>query len=99
MNGQPAAAGLRLEQLLDTFNLTTAASEIVPRLTAAGHDELLPLLVDIFELERQERDKRRIDRPTPRLNRAAPLARRRAVRPGSVTASEERGESGGDEYQ
>jgi DNA replication protein DnaC len=62
MNGQTDAAGLRLEQLLSTFNLTTAASEIVPRLTAAGHDELLPLLVDIFELERQDRDKRRVDR-------------------------------------
>jgi DNA replication protein DnaC len=62
MNGQAGAAGPRLEQLLSTFNLTTAASEIVPRLTAAGHDELLPLLVDIFELERQDRDKRRVDR-------------------------------------
>lgn len=62
MNGQADAAGPRLEQLLSTFNLTTAASEIVPRLTAAGHDELLPLLVDIFELERQDRDKRRVDR-------------------------------------
>ncbi|MFL6198636.1 MAG: IS21-like element helper ATPase IstB [Thermoanaerobaculia bacterium] len=62
MNGQADAAGPRLEQLLSTFNLTTAASEIVPRLTAAGHDELLPLLLDIFELERQDRDKRRVDR-------------------------------------
>lgn len=62
MNGQTDAAGSRLEQLLSTFNLTTAASEIVPRLTAAGQDELLPLLVDIFELERQDRDKRRVDR-------------------------------------
>lgn len=62
MNGQANAAGPRLEWLLSTFNLTTAASEIVPRLTAAGHDELLPLLVDIFELERQDRDKRRVDR-------------------------------------
>ncbi len=62
MTGQAGAAGPRLEQLLSTFNLTTVASEIVPRLTAAGHDEMLPLLVDIFELERQERDKRRIDR-------------------------------------
>lgn len=62
MNRQVDAAGPRLEQLLGTFNLTTAASEIVPRLTAAGHDELLPLLVDIFELERQDRDKRRVDR-------------------------------------
>jgi DNA replication protein DnaC len=63
------AAGPQLEQLLATFNLTTAASEIVPRLTAAGHDEILPLLLDIFGLERQDRDRRRVDR----LRRASKL--------------------------
>lgn len=71
MTGRTATgeAGPRLEHLLTTFNLTTAATEIVPRLTEAGHDQLLPLLLDIFELERQDRDQRRVDR----LRRASKL--------------------------
>ncbi len=69
MTSPAIEAGPRLEHLLTTFNLTTAATEIVPRLIEAGHDQLLPLLLDIFELERQDRDHRRVDR----LRRASKL--------------------------
>jgi DNA replication protein DnaC len=40
-----------LTTLLTTFGLTTAAEEIVPRLTQAGHAEIVPLLVEVFDAE------------------------------------------------
>ena len=38
----------QLTTLLTIFGLTTAAEEIVPRLTQAGHPELVPLLVEVL---------------------------------------------------
>jgi DNA replication protein DnaC len=56
------AAGERITELLTTWKLTTAATELVKRMTAAGHDEALALLAEIFELEAQARGERRVDR-------------------------------------
>jgi DNA replication protein DnaC len=55
--------------LLTTFGLTTAAEEIVPRLTQAGHHGAVPTLVDVFEAEAEARRHRRL----ARLRRAARL--------------------------
>lgn len=54
--------GDRITQLLTDWRLTTAASELVPRLAAAGHDEALLLLAEVFELEAGGRAERRVDR-------------------------------------
>jgi DNA replication protein DnaC len=59
----------RLTALLTTFGLTTAAEEIVPRLTQAGHQQIVPLLVEVFDAEAEARRQRRI----ARLRRAARL--------------------------
>jgi DNA replication protein DnaC len=58
-----------LTALLTTFGLTTAAAEIVPRLTQAGHAASVPVLVDVFDAEAEARRQRRI----ARLRRAARL--------------------------
>jgi len=52
----------RLVALCTDFKLPTLASELVPRLQKAGHDEALVVLAEIFELEAQDRLERRIDR-------------------------------------
>jgi len=59
----------QLTALLTTFGLTTAAEEIVPRLTQAGHHQVVPLLVEVFDAEADARRQRRI----ARLRRAARL--------------------------
>jgi len=59
----------RLTTLLTTFGVTTAAEEIVPRLTQAGHQDAVPVLVDVFEAEAEARRQRRI----ARLRRTARL--------------------------
>jgi DNA replication protein DnaC len=56
------AKGTRITELLTSWKLTTAASELVARMTAAGHDEALALLAEVFELEAQTRGERRVDR-------------------------------------
>ena len=48
--------------LLTQFNLTTAAEELVPRLTQAGHYDTLPVLLEVFEAEAEARRQRRIAR-------------------------------------
>ena len=57
-----AAMGDRITELLTTWKLTAAAGELVPRLTAAGHDEALALVADVFELEASTRGERRVER-------------------------------------
>jgi DNA replication protein DnaC len=52
----------RLTTLLTTFGVTTAADEIVPRLTQAGHQEAVPVLVEVFDAEAEARRQRRIAR-------------------------------------
>lgn len=61
--------GARISELLTTWKLTTAASELVKRLTSAGEDRALALIHDVFELEASARDERRVDR----LRRASKL--------------------------
>jgi hypothetical protein len=56
-----------LTALLTTFGLTTAAEEIVPRLTQAGHAASVPVLGDVFDAEAEARRQCRI----ARLRRAA----------------------------
>ena len=52
----------QLTTLLTTFGLTAAAREIVPRLTQAGHQDVVPLLLEVFDVEAEERRQRRIAR-------------------------------------
>jgi len=59
----------RLTALLTTFGLTTAAEEMVPRLTQAGHQAAVPVVVEVFDAEAEARRQRRI----ARLRRAARL--------------------------
>ena len=59
----------RLGALCAEFRLPTLAAELVPRLVAAGHEDLVPLVADIFELEAGDRRERRVDR----LRRASRL--------------------------
>ena len=43
------APSTQVTSLLTQFGLTTAAEELVPRLTEAGHPEAMPVLVEVFE--------------------------------------------------
>ena len=51
--------------LLKQFGLTTAAEELVPRLTQAGHHDALPVLVEVLEAEAEARRQRRAARLPP----------------------------------
>jgi len=59
----------RIAELLTSFKLPTMAAELVPRFTAAGHANLLPLVAEVLELEAGDRRERRVDR----LRRASRL--------------------------
>jgi DNA replication protein DnaC len=59
----------RIIALCGEFKLPTLASEFVPRFLQAGLEQVLPLVVEVFELEAQDRLERRIDR----LRRASHL--------------------------
>ena len=61
--------GERLATLLSDWKLSTLATELVPRFTAAGQDEALALLAEVSELEADARKERRVDR----LRRASKL--------------------------
>jgi DNA replication protein DnaC len=52
----------RLTVLCGEFRLPTLAGQLVPRLAAAGHEALIPLLTEIFELEAGDRRERRVER-------------------------------------
>ena len=52
----------RLTTLCTEFRLPTLANELVQRLVAAGHDALIPLITEIFELEAGDRRERRVER-------------------------------------
>ena len=69
----------RLAALCSDFKLPTLAVELVPRLQQAGHGDVLPTVLEIFELEAQDRLERRIDR----LRRASHLP------PGKTLATRE----------
>jgi len=63
MNGAEIdTAGQRLGELLATFKLPTASAQIVRRIVDGGHEQSLPLLAEIFELEAEDRRQRRVQR-------------------------------------
>jgi len=59
----------QLTALLTAFGLTTAAEEMVPRLTQAGQQAAVPVVVEVLDAEAEARRQRRIGR----LRRAARL--------------------------
>jgi DNA replication protein DnaC len=61
--------GDRIEALLTTFKLTSAAEQMTKRFLDAGCDQALVLLVEVLEVEAQVRRERRVDR----LRRASRL--------------------------
>src|SRR6266853_6839332 len=61
--------GDQITTLLTTFTLTTAARELVSRFVHAEQQPALPLLLDVLQLEAQERHERRMTR----LRRASKL--------------------------
>jgi DNA replication protein DnaC len=63
------AVETQIQDLLARFKLPTLAAELVPRLQQAGHDEVLPTLLEILELEAGDRRERR----TERLRKASRL--------------------------
>ncbi len=65
----PEEAGEKLGALAQTFRLLTIAAELVPRVQQAGQEHILPLLLEIFEMEQEDRRARRVER----LRRAAKL--------------------------
>jgi DNA replication protein DnaC len=58
----PRTVGDQITTLLTRFTLTTAARELVSRFVHAEQQPALPLLLDVLELEAQERHERRIKR-------------------------------------
>lgn len=59
----------RVVDLLKSFKLPTVAAELVPRFQQGGQDQALPHLLEVLELEAQDR----LDRRTTRLRRASRL--------------------------
>ena len=70
------APSTQVMSLLTQFGLTTAAGELVSRLTEAGHQEAMPVLVEVFEAEAEARRQRRVTR----LRRASAVAAGQDVR-------------------
>lgn len=64
-----AIVGERVTELLASFKLSTAASEMVRRLLEAGHEAALSIVAEVLEQEREDRQQRRVDR----LRRASKL--------------------------
>lgn len=54
--------GERITALLTDFKLATTASELVPRLLAAGEEDALVLVREVLELEAHGRMERRVER-------------------------------------
>lgn len=52
----------RLGELLTRFKLPTVAAEVVQRFTRAGHEAVLPTLLEVLEAEHDERGQRRCER-------------------------------------
>jgi DNA replication protein DnaC len=55
-------AGERIGALLKEFKLPSAAAEMVPRLLAAGHADALATVLEVLEVEADDRRERRIGR-------------------------------------
>jgi DNA replication protein DnaC len=69
MSGAHTQLERQIATLLRQFNLTTAADELVPRLTDAGHDAALLTIFEVLGLEQDARHERRVTR----LRRASKL--------------------------
>jgi DNA replication protein DnaC len=69
MTTSNAAVETRITDLLKTFKLPTVAEEVVPRFRQGGQDQALVHLLEVLELEAQDRR----DRRTVRLRRSAGL--------------------------
>lgn len=65
----PEVVGEQLSELARTFQLRTVAAELVARMSHAGQEAALPLLLEVFEQEREDRQARRVER----LRRASKL--------------------------
>jgi DNA replication protein DnaC len=65
----PTTDTTRITDLLRTFKLPTVADELVSRLHQGGQDDALPHVLEVLELEAQDRRERR----TTRLRRASKL--------------------------
>ena len=59
----------RITELLTAFRLSTAATELVPRITSDGHEDALPSFLEVMEQEQSDRKERRVER----LRRASKL--------------------------
>ena len=77
--------GDRITELLVTWKLTAAATELVKRLVLGGHDDALIIVHEVFELEAQTRSERRVPAPSSfetaivkELRHARPIARTEA---------------------
>lgn len=68
MSAAQAATG-RLAELCDLFKLPTLAAELVARFEQAGRADMIPVVVECFETEAQDRRERRVER----LRRASHL--------------------------
>jgi len=69
MTSTSATVETRITDLLKTFKLPTVAEEVVPRFRQGGQDQALVHLLEVLELEAQDRR----DRRTVRLRRSAGL--------------------------
>ena len=58
----PELVGEQLSELARCFQLRTIAAELVHRVTQAGQEAVLPLLLEIFEQEQEGRRQRRVER-------------------------------------
>lgn len=52
----------RIQELLSSFRLPTLAREMAPAFVKAGREDVLPLLLDVVEMEAHERHDRRVER-------------------------------------
>ena len=58
----PELVGEQLSELARLFQLRTVAAELVHRIIEAGHEAVLPLLLEVFEQEQEGRRQRRVER-------------------------------------
>lgn len=51
-----------LNNILQNLRLPAVAAELIPRLSSAGHQDALKIISEVFDLEREQRAHRRIER-------------------------------------
>jgi DNA replication protein DnaC len=66
---QTSQTAARIVELLSAFKLPTASAELIGRFSSAGWADALPALLEVLELEADDRRERRVDR----LRRASRL--------------------------